>query len=72
MNYRITSKRSGRRHVLNQEQLDVFLKHNKKRNYKVVSESDYIRGKRQEQLGWLLIALGTSTFALLQLIKLIN
>ena len=72
MNYRITSKRSGRRHVLNQEQLDVFLKHNNKYNYKVVSEADYIRGKRQEQLGWLLVALGTSTFALLQLIKLLN
>lgn len=72
MNYRITSRRSGRRHVLNQEQLDVFLKHNNKYNYIVVSESEYIRGKRQQELGWLLIVLGTSAFALLQLIKLIN
>jgi hypoxanthine-guanine phosphoribosyltransferase len=71
MKYLITSRRSGNKQELNQEQLDVFLKRNNKYNYKVQSVSDLIRAERQQQLGVILILSGCIGF-LLMLLKIIN
>ena len=67
MNYRITSRISGNKQELNQEQHDMFFTMNNKYLYKVQSVADLVRAERQQQLGVMLILSGCVGFLLMLL-----